>query len=346
MVRKLKSVKIRSLGSDRQYGVAGRSLKEVLFKACGLFQLPVSDCRLCSYEDGVELEKNDFRNVPNNTKLILLARGQLWQGYVSEIQRFLKASSRQTDDIIQAARGLLSKEEAPKWRKLLVDLIQNLSENISAETREEDEKWFEGVESRFKTKSSYMRYSCESRIRGYLKEVTRYTCAIYPVAQPKYKRLVEAMVEKLKLERYNGCYFDRREDKKACLCTREGWFSCQGPFDSESCPCKHSINPYGNRESRILFSTWNLDHVIEKRRTILPTLREAIMAHEEEEVNWEYFYQLLFTVDNLKLVHIACHKKANHNLSCDETKVYQKHLHKIPRGRIEKELYQATVSQG
>lgn len=37
--------------------------------------------------------------------------------------------------------------------------------------------------------------------------------------------------------------------------------SLQGPFDNESCPCRHSINPYGNRESRILFSTWNLDHV-------------------------------------------------------------------------------------
>lgn len=37
--------------------------------------------------------------------------------------------------------------------------------------------------------------------------------------------------------------------------------SLQGPFDLESCLSKHSINPYGNRESRILFSTWNLDHM-------------------------------------------------------------------------------------
>lgn len=37
--------------------------------------------------------------------------------------------------------------------------------------------------------------------------------------------------------------------------------SAQGPFDMDDCVSKHSINPYGNRESRVLFSTWNLDHV-------------------------------------------------------------------------------------
>lgn len=39
------------------------------------------------------------------------------------------------------------------------------------------------------------------------------------------------------------------------------YFVLQGPFDRDDCPCKHSINPYSNKESRILFSTWNLDHM-------------------------------------------------------------------------------------
>lgn len=34
----------------------------------------------------------------------------------------------------------------------------------------------------------------------------------------------------------------------------------QGSFEQEACPSLHSINPYGSRESRIVFSTWNLDH--------------------------------------------------------------------------------------
>lgn len=29
-----------------------------------------------------------------------------------------------------------------------------------------------GIDSRFKTKSDYMKYNCASRVRGYLKEVT------------------------------------------------------------------------------------------------------------------------------------------------------------------------------
>uniref|UniRef100_A0ABM5EL37 DNAation factor subunit beta isoform X2 n=1 Tax=Pogona vitticeps TaxID=103695 RepID=A0ABM5EL37_9SAUR len=263
----LKGFRIRRLSGHRKYGVAATNLKDLLCKACALLQLPVADARLCLHEDGTEMTKARFQKVPENSELILLAPGEEWQGYVSEIQRFLNAFSSRTEDIVRAARTLLSDEGSPMRRKLLSDLVHNLSENIRAENRVEDEKWFEGIESRFKTKSSYLRFSCESRIRSYMKE---------------------------------------------------------GPFDAESCPGRHSINPYGNKESRILFSTWNLDHVIEKKRTVLPTLAEAVQDREGKEVNWEYFYRLLFTVDNLKLVHIVCHKKANHNLSCDKRKVYRK----------------------
>ncbi|KFP25206.1 DNA fragmentation factor subunit beta, partial [Colius striatus] len=207
----------------------------------------------------------------------------------------------------------------------------NLNENIPAEEREDDKKWFEGLERRFKNKSSYMRYSCESRIRSYMREVSSFISNVHPTARDAYKRIIDLMSDKLKAARYNGCYFDRREEEAVRLCTAEGWFSScdqplalQGPFDSDDCPCKHSINPYSNRESRILFSTWNLDHIIEKKRAVVPELAEAVKTRDGREVNWEYFYQLLFTVENLKLVHIACHKKTNHNLSCDKTKIYRK----------------------
>ncbi|XP_032863441.2 DNA fragmentation factor subunit beta isoform X2 [Tyto alba] len=243
---------------------------------------------------------------------------------VSDLERFLAALSAQRDAVVAAARKLLSDERAPRRQKLLADLLHNLSENILAEHREEDEKWFEGLESRFKNKSSYMRYSCESRIRSYMKEVSSSISNVHPTAKDAYKRIIDLMSDKLKSVKYNGCYFDRREEEAVRLCTTEGWFSCQGPFDRDDCPCKHSINPYSNRESRILFSTWNLDHVIEKKRAVVPELAEAVKTRGGREVNWEYFYQLLFTVDNLKLVHIACHKKTNHNLSCDKTKIYRK----------------------
>ncbi|XP_011248485.1 DNA fragmentation factor subunit beta isoform X2 [Mus musculus] len=178
-----------------------------------------------------------------------------------------------------------------------------------------------GLESRFRNKSGYLRYSCESRIRGYLREVSAYTSMVDEAAQEEYLRVLGSMCQKLKSVQYNGSYFDRGAEASSRLCTPEGWFSCQGPFDLESCLSKHSINPYGNRESRILFSTWNLDHIIEKKRTVVPTLAEAIQ--DGREVNWEYFYSLLFTAENLKLVHIACHKKTTHKLECDRSRIYR-----------------------
>lgn len=34
----------------------------------------------------------------------------------------------------------------------------------------------------------------------------------------------------------------------------------QGSFDKKMCQSLHSINPYSSRETRVIFSTWNLDH--------------------------------------------------------------------------------------
>ncbi|NXU54792.1 DFFB factor, partial [Turnix velox] len=324
-VEELRPFRLRSCRNPQKFGVAARNLREILQKGCRLLTVPLIGSRLCLYEDGTEVTERLFQALPPHTELVLLGPGEKWMGCVSDIEKFLVAFSSQRDAVVAAARHLLSDERAPKRQKLLADLIHNLSENILAEDRGEDEKWFEGLESRFKNKSSYMRYSCESRMRSYMKEVSGFISNVPPTARDAYKEIIELMRDKLKSVKYNGCYFDRREEEEAArLCTKEGWFSCQGSFDREDCPSKHSINPYSNRESRILFSTWNLDHIIEKKRAVVPELVEAVKTRDGRQVNWEYFYRLLFTVDNLKLVHIACHKKTNHNLSCDKRKIYKK----------------------
>lgn len=48
---------------------------------------------------------------------------------------------------------------------------------------------------------------------------------------------------------------------------------------------------------------------IEKKRAIIPTLAEGLKGNKSGEINVDYFYKLLFTRENLKLVHIVCHKK-------------------------------------
>ena len=43
----------------------------------------------------------------------------------------------------------------------------------------------------------------------------------------------------------------------------------------------------------------------------------------KRKLNLEYFYDLLFTRKNLKLVHIVCHDKQEHsNKKCDEDKMF------------------------
>ncbi|XP_034446100.1 DNA fragmentation factor subunit beta [Hippoglossus hippoglossus] len=321
--RKSKPVKIRSFSENTKYGVAAKDLKELMKKACTTLQVPLVGAHVCLYSDGTEVTEEFFPTLPDHTELVLLSREQTWSGVVCDIGHLLN-TDRHADGLIKAAKDLLSDEQSPKRRKILTDLLQNLEDRSELESREEDEEWFKGVDTRFKTKSAYMKFNCGSRIRGYMKEVDDATKTIQK-AQVKAELLKAStcLAEKLKAARYNGCYFDRTGKEPDRLCTREGWFTCQGSFDQDVCPSLHSINPYGSRESRIIFSTWNLDHRIEKKRTIIPSLLEALQNHKTADVNLTYFYRLLFTRENLKLVHIVCHKKGAHNLRCDAKEIHR-----------------------
>lgn len=59
---------------------------------------------------------------------------------------------------------------------------------------------------------------------------------------------------------------------------------------------------------------------VERSRSVIPALFEAsLMASKEcRSINIHYFYELLFTTVNLKLVHIVCHDKGQHDSAkCD-----------------------------
>ncbi|KAL4646095.1 DNA fragmentation factor subunit beta isoform X1 [Arapaima gigas] len=325
LLRKNKLVKLRRLGENTKYGIAASGLKELIKKGCDILQVPAKGAHVCLYEDGTVVSEDYFKTLPNNTELVLLAKDQTWNGFVCDVSLLLGSAEQHTDLLISTAKSLLTDEQSPKRRKILQDLLCNLNDSSESETREEDENWFHGIDTRFKTKSAYMKYSCESRIRGYLKEVDGYAPSIQnSKVRAGYKKIVENMLKKLKAARYNSSYFDRKDKEANRLCSPEGWFSCQGAFDTDCCQSLHSVNPYGSRESRILFSTWNLDHMIEKKRTIIPALAKALQNHGSNNINWEYFYRLLFTRENLRLVHITCHKKSVHNLQCDSRKIYRK----------------------
>ncbi|XP_008411318.1 DNA fragmentation factor subunit beta [Poecilia reticulata] len=323
LFKKNKPVKIRGYSGDRKYGIASKDVKELIKKGCKLLQLPLSGAHVCLYEDGTIVTEEFFPTLPDNCQLVLLSRDQTWSGVVCDIGRLLN-TDRHSDGLIEAAKGLLSDEKSFKRRKVLTDLLQNLEDRSDLETKEEDEDWFTGVDVRFKTKSAYMKYNCESRIRGYMKEVDNAANSIQKAkVKEEFLKASKRLVEMLKNEKYNGKYFDRTEKESGRLCTKEGWFTCQGSFEQKLCQSLHSINPYGSRESRIVFSTWNLDHRIEKKRAIIPALLEALQTHKTADINLNYFYQMLFTRENLKLVHIVCHKKGAHDLMCDTNKMFR-----------------------
>lgn len=64
---------------------------------------------------------------------------------------------------------------------------------------------------------------------------------------------------------------------------------------------------------------------MERSRTVIPALFEAsMMASEHRSINMKYFYDLLFTTVNLKLVHIVCHDKGQHDSAKCNPKMFLK----------------------
>ncbi|KAA0714117.1 DNA fragmentation factor subunit beta [Triplophysa tibetana] len=320
---KPKMFKIRSSNNAKKYGVAAVSLKELIKKGCHLLKASSIGVNICLYEDGTVVTEDYFQNLPDNTELVLLSKGENWN-YGCELSISIRSGIHRFT-LLTSIRSLPT--DIYTWI-LIVDMFTVNCLLCSMHVNAFSVFLYVlnlGIHVRFKTKSAYMKYNCESRIRGYLKEVDGQTKVISNAnTKNEYKKVAKMLAEKLKAERYNGAYFDRSEKDVHRLCTEEGWFSCQGAYDVKECTYLHSINPYGNRESRIIFSTWNLDHIIEKKRTVIPTLVEALKKKNSSEINLDYFYKLLFTKENLKLVHIVCHKKGAHELHCDLQKTYKR----------------------
>lgn len=145
--------------------------------------------------------------------------------------------------------------------------------------------------------------------------------------------------------------FSLKDDYCVSLCSETGEFRCHGLWNENKCAyAGHSINPYSSRENVILFQIWNLDHQIEISRSVIPSLLAQVERIAEggamcpkhkrkaENVSVLRYFLELFTMENLKLVHIVCHDKGSHDLrsrggvickKCDEYKTLDKILQRI-----------------
>lgn len=108
---------------------------------------------------------------------------------------------------------------------------------------------------------------CQERIRGYMyKTKTDMIKSDFYIKNSKCRHYLDEVYKKfselLTINKHHGHYFDRSNSN--CLCDKTGTFTCQGAWNLSNCFYErgtgHKINPYKNRESRIIFSTWNLDH--------------------------------------------------------------------------------------
>ena len=157
------------------------------------------------------------------------------------------------------------------------------------------------------TKEEYFRKCAQGRIRSYLRDaktrLSNNNLSLCPIN--KFKSCLEE-------KKYFACYFDRTDKSQDRLCDSKGQFQCQGQYNKPNCEDRHWINPYDNAESRVLFSTWNLDHVIERVK-ILADL--CIQIRCNNECDHLKYFDLLFSRKNLKLVHKNCHVIACHDIA-------------------------------
>lgn len=139
-----------------------------------------------------------------------------------------------------------------------------------------------------------------------------------PIEKSKRRRVdpeIKARIEKSEL----------LKDFEVSLCDDLGYFNCHGLWHVKNCSYGHKMNPYASREALVLFSIYNLDHQIEISRSIFPSILKSVetLANDEsscevhkkklEMISTLTYFREIFTVDNLKLVHIVCHDKATHD---------------------------------
>ncbi|XP_069775152.1 DNA fragmentation factor subunit beta isoform X2 [Narcine bancroftii] len=309
-----KPFKVASLEDDRRYGLAARSLEELVRKGCRKWQLPQKGCRVCLFEDGTEIDADYFYTLNDHCEVIILKEGQQWNGGLHYcINKVLNTFYANSEELTQIASQMLSDEKSFKKRVLLQNLIQKSNENISAENREDDLKWFEGLDLRFKTKSDYMRFSCGKRMRNYLTEVKNHGKILEGKMQLKKVGFVITMailfardhliVYRVGMTIPSIHTVTRRTELSSALGI---WITgrirklCRG--------CREDLPD--------CCLDWKTSLMrIEKKRTIIPDIVKAVLNQNIDNDKVEKFYKHLFTVENLKLVHVVCHKKCKHNLS-------------------------------
>ncbi|XP_063584818.1 DNA fragmentation factor subunit beta-like [Penaeus indicus] len=331
MEKKMNLVAIGPQG--KRVGLVVSSFQQFMEKSREKFALKNDETLKVTLSDDTEIDEEYFEFVSPGSELHVASSSGETPEEIQALATFLHRCLQNQPQVHDRIMGLLRESSrSPKGAEILGLLSVSSQVSASVSERTSDHEWFKGLDTKFKTKESVMRNSAETRMRGYFEQAKKELLADDPSSNGPARQAIEFFRQELKSCGHNAAYFDRSASKCLRLCDSYGLFECEGQYDSPGCFSSHFINPYACREARIVFSTWNLDHVIEKSRAILPTLKKALKGPRAESVNLPYFHSLLFrhkckkqgedAEGNLKLVHIACHIKKPHGDRCDQGKIY------------------------
>lgn len=118
---------------------------------------------------------------------------------------------------------------------------------------------------------------------------------------------------------------DLNQKHNVSLCDSEGKFYCQGYWYEDQCNSNHVTNPYQNKEELASFQIWNFDHKIEQvqtaeriKKNVVEIINSSVQCKEHNKLATKLplitYFRELFTMENLRFVHIACHDKKDHVL--------------------------------
>lgn len=321
------------IAPGRRVGVVASTYKDFLRKCRSILKVKKEKELTVTLVDGTEVDKEYFEVLVSNTELqVSPSEENKAPDFIHQLAGFLNACLQCQPKIHDRVFEYLQEAKSSAKAKELLELLAKVSEEVaSVSSRDSDFEWFRGLNTKFKTKEAVMQNSAETRIRSYLYQTKQELLHNDPPEGSPQRQAITFFMQQLSSCRYNRKYFDRTAAPSERLCDSHGLFECEGPYDKNKCDSIHFINPYTSREARIIFSTWNLDHVVEKSRTVLPTLKSALSGPKASVVNLSYFYNLLFchkngiaknSSGNLKLVHIACHVKKPHELQCEHREIY------------------------
>ncbi|XP_050424375.1 DNA fragmentation factor subunit beta [Adelges cooleyi] len=327
----MKGYKITNCIRDKQFGIACGTFNVLRIKGCQKLKIHDANVTVILQDGTVIYDEEYFQTLPSQTLFIFKLKGETFHSGADIVYNALKSVNidlLRTSIKIKEFMDVNIKEKIQVLTSILhADQNEVLTNLTACSLKTKHPQWFEDLDTVANTKEEFMFKRCQDRIRNYMYKTKAdiKKSDIY-LSDSKQRHYLNEVLEKftvlLNTNKYNGHYFDRSSDK--CLCDKLGTFLCEGAWNQNSCFYEqgtgHKINPYQSRESRIIFSTWNLDHWAERSRSVIPSLFKASTRATvgNKSINVNYFYNLLFTTNNLKLVHIVCHDKGQHDSAkCD-----------------------------